>query len=96
MKATAPMCRAVEHRPVALHEVAQPFGNRQHPLAHRQAGKDVIRPVRRRLYHAPGIARGADAPAFGGRCTAPDGAAPAGNTIVIIERNLGVIKTVVG
>jgi hypothetical protein len=26
----------------------------------------VIRPVRRRLYHAPGIARGADAPAFGG------------------------------
>jgi hypothetical protein len=22
-----------------LHEVAQPLGNRQHPLAHRQAGK---------------------------------------------------------
>ena len=56
----------VEHWPVALHEVAQSLGHRQHPLAHRQAGKDVIRQVRRRLHHAPGVARGADATAFAG------------------------------
>jgi hypothetical protein len=56
----------VEHRPVALHEVAQPFGYRQHPLAHRQAGKNMIRQVCRRLYHAPGVARGAHATAFAG------------------------------
>ena len=31
-----------------------------------QAGKDVIRQVRGRLHHAPGIARGADTPAFAG------------------------------
>ena len=40
----------IEHRPVALHEVTKPLGNRQHPLAHRQAGEE--RPVsahRRRL-----------------------------------------------
>jgi len=39
--------------PVALHEVTQPFGHRQHPLAHRQAGEDVVAQVRRRLGHAP-------------------------------------------
>jgi len=33
-------------------------------LAHRQAGEDVIRHMRRRLHHAPGIARGAEIPAF--------------------------------
>ena len=33
---------------------------------HRQARKDVIRQVRRRLHHAPGIARGAHASAFAG------------------------------
>ena len=56
----------IEHNPVALHEVAQPLRHRQHTLAHRQAGKDVIRQVRRRLHHAPGVTRGADAPAFAG------------------------------
>ena len=56
----------VEHNPVALHEVAQPLRDRQHPLAHRQAGKDLIRQVRRRLHHAPGVARGAHASALAG------------------------------
>ena len=35
-------------------------------LTYRQALKDVIGQVRRRLHHAPGIARGADTPAFAG------------------------------
>jgi hypothetical protein len=30
--------------------------HRQHPLAHRQAGEDVVGEVRRRLCHAPGVA----------------------------------------
>jgi hypothetical protein len=56
----------VEHRPVALHVVAQPLGHRQHPLAHRQPGEDVVRQVCRRLHHAPGIARRAHAQSFAG------------------------------
>jgi hypothetical protein len=43
----------IEHWPVALHEVAQPLGHGEHPLAHRQAGEDVVGEVRRRLHHAP-------------------------------------------
>ena len=54
---------------VALHEVAQSLRDREHPLAHRQAGKDVVRQMRRRLHHAPGIARGAHTPAFAGLTT---------------------------
>ena len=54
----------VQYRPITLHEVAQPLGHRQHPLAHRQAREDVIGQVRRRLHHAPRVARGADTPAF--------------------------------
>ena len=54
----------VEHCPVALHEVAQSLWNGEHPLAHRQAGEDMIAEVCRCLHHAPGIARGADATAF--------------------------------
>jgi hypothetical protein len=46
-----------QHCPIALHVVAQPLGHRQHPLAHRQAGEDMVGEVRRRLSHAPGIAR---------------------------------------
>jgi hypothetical protein len=38
-------------------EIAQPLRKRQHPLAHRQPREDVIDQVRRRLHHAPGIAR---------------------------------------
>jgi hypothetical protein len=56
----------VEHCPVTLHEIAQSLRHRQHPLAHWQAGKDVVAEVRRRLHHAPGVARGAHAPAFAG------------------------------
>ena len=56
----------VEHRPVSLHEVAQALRHREHPLAHRQAGEHMIAEVRRRLLHAPGVARGADTPAFAG------------------------------
>jgi hypothetical protein len=35
-------------------------------LAHRQTGEDVVAEVRRRLHHAPCVARGAHAPAFAG------------------------------
>jgi hypothetical protein len=49
-----------QHRSVALHEVPQPLGHGEHPLAHRQAGEYVIVQVRCCLHHAPGGARGAD------------------------------------
>jgi len=55
-----------QHRSVALHEVPQPLGHGEHPLAHRQAGEYVIVQVRCCLHHAPGGARGADSPAFAG------------------------------
>ena len=58
--------RHVEHWPVALHEVTQALWHGQYPLAHRQAGEDVVREVRRRLHHEPRVARGADAPALAG------------------------------
>lgn len=54
----------VEHNPVAPHEVAQSLRDREHPLAHRQAGKNVVRQMRRRLQHASRVARGADTPAL--------------------------------
>lgn len=51
---------------VTLHEVAQPLWNGEQPLAHRQAGEDVVGEVRRLLHHAPCVSRGADATAFAG------------------------------
>ena len=42
----------VEHCPVALHKVAQSLWDRQHPLAHRQAGINMIAEVCRRLHSA--------------------------------------------
>ena len=39
----------VEHCPVALHEVAQPLRDGEHPLAHWQPGEDVVRQMCRRL-----------------------------------------------
>jgi metallophosphoesterase superfamily enzyme len=44
----------------------KPLGHGEHPLAHRQAGEDVVVQVRCCLHHAPGGARGADSPAFAG------------------------------
>ena len=58
--------RRIECTLVALQVIAQPFGRRQHPLAHWQAGADVIGQVRCGLGHAPGVTRGADATAFAG------------------------------
>ncbi len=46
----------VQYRPVALHEVAQPLRHREHPLAHRQTGINMIAEVRRRLHHASRVA----------------------------------------
>jgi hypothetical protein len=43
-----------------LHEVAQGRGHREHPLAHRQAGKNMIAEVCSRLHHALRVARGED------------------------------------
>ncbi len=37
-------------------------GQRQHPLAHRHMGDDVVHQVSRRLRHAPGSARRAEPP----------------------------------
>ena len=42
----------VEHHPVTLHEVAQSLRDREHPLAHRQVGKNMIAEVCRRLHSA--------------------------------------------
>lgn len=56
----------VEHRAIALHEVAQPLGHTQNPLAHRRAGEDGIGQVRCGLHHPTGVARGAHARAFAG------------------------------
>jgi len=44
---------------LALQEVTQALGHREHPLAHRQGREDVIHQMRRGLRHATGVARGA-------------------------------------
>ena len=44
----------------------QPLGHREYPLAHRQAGEDMIAEVCRRLHHARRVARGANASALAG------------------------------
>jgi hypothetical protein len=49
---------------VAMEEVAQPLGHRQHPLPHGEAWQDVIRKMRRGFHHAPAVARWADASAL--------------------------------
>ena len=41
----------VEHCPVALHEIAQMLQYREHPVAHWQAGENMIAEVRRCLHH---------------------------------------------
>ncbi len=41
---------------IVLQEVAQAFGHRQHPLAHRQTRDDVIGEMGGRFNHAPGVA----------------------------------------
>ncbi len=56
----------VQRCPIPLHEIAQPFGHRQNPLAHRQAPKNMIAQVCRCLHHAPGVAQGEHAPAIAG------------------------------
>ena len=48
--------RCIERTLVALQVVANAFGHRQHPLAHRQAGKDVVAQVRCGLGHAACVA----------------------------------------
>ena len=51
---------------VALQAVAQAFGHRQHPLAHRQARYDVIDEMGCGLDHAPGVACRTHAAALAG------------------------------
>jgi hypothetical protein len=51
---------------LALQEVAQPLGHREHPLAHRQGREDVIDKMRGGFGHAPGAAGGADAAPLAG------------------------------
>ena len=60
-----PQGRALEVG-VAAQEVAQPLRHRQHPLPHWQAWEDVIGQMRRRLHHAPRIARRAYATSLAG------------------------------
>jgi len=49
---------------IVFQEAAQPLGHRKDPLAHRQRRQDVIGDLRRGRDHAPGVARGANAPAL--------------------------------
>jgi hypothetical protein len=42
-----------QQRPFTRHEVTQSLRDREHPLAHRQTGKDVIQQVRHCLHYAP-------------------------------------------
>jgi hypothetical protein len=58
--------RGVLHRRVALQVIAQTFGHREHPLAHRQMRDDVVGQMRRRFDHAPGGAGGAHAATLAG------------------------------
>ena len=58
-----------QHRPSRCMKYRNLLGNGEHPLAHRQAGEDVVVQVRCCLHHAPGGARGADSPAFAGKAT---------------------------
>jgi hypothetical protein len=51
---------------VVLQVIAQAFGHREHPLAHRQARDDVVGEMGRCLDHAPRGAGGADAATLAG------------------------------
>ena len=42
---------------IAVQEIAQALGHRQHPLPHRQSRQDMIGEMCRRRDHAPGVAR---------------------------------------
>lgn len=50
------MLHRIHRRRMSLEEVAQPFRQRQDPLAYRQRRKDMIDEMCSRLRHAPGIA----------------------------------------
>jgi len=52
---------------IAVQEVAQALGHRQHPLAHRQRRQDVLGEMRRGRHHAPRVARGAHAAPLAGK-----------------------------
>jgi hypothetical protein len=56
----------VQHYSITLQKKAQALWHRQHPLAHWQAGQDVVCQMRRSLRHTPRVARGAYASAFAG------------------------------
>jgi hypothetical protein len=65
--APPPAGTGAEPRPaisIAVQEVAQALGYREHPLAHRQRWQDVIGEMRGRRHHAPRVARWAHASAF--------------------------------
>jgi hypothetical protein len=47
--------------------IAQPLGQRQHPLTHRLTGKYMDRQMRGRVDHALGFTAGADTPPFAGK-----------------------------
>jgi len=48
-------------------EIAQPLWKQQHSLTHRRPRENLIDQVRRRLHHAPGIARRAERASFTGK-----------------------------
>ena len=50
-----------------LSEVTQSLRDRQHPLASRQSGENMVGEVRRSLCHVPRVARGADTTAVAGK-----------------------------
>ncbi len=83
---------AVKGFAVVLEVVAQPLGQGQHPLAHRQAGQDMVGQMRGGLHHAPGVAGGADAAPFAGegdeKVMAAVVAARPGEPVETVQRSL--------
>jgi len=51
-------------RPIMFEVIAQPLGNRQHPLTDRQSRKNVVGQVGGGFDHPPGVAGGTDTTAF--------------------------------
>ena len=65
-RAQEDMQDGTERPRLALQEIAQRLGHREHPLAHRKPWEDMIDQMRGGLRHAPGVAGRANAAPLAG------------------------------